>query len=350
MTAAPVHSSALPADDPLQLGWEQLRRDGLLHADAFGDRGEELRAVRRVAGTSVALGRVFDGHRNALERLLVHRPADVPDGERDATARGELALGVWGADPGPDDGAPAQLIETAGPAPVVRGVKTFCSGAGLLDRAIVLVRRRPEGPPILPVLVDLRAAGSVTIDRTWFVGSALRESRSDRVVFEDAPVLAVLGEEGTLSAEPWISGDALRSTAVWAGAADAILARLVAHARRRGGALGESDLERLGRADALRSTFDVWLAEGLRGVERAHGDGPAAAPAIAAMRLELTERARELLRLAGELTGSRGLVADRELTEARDGLDRLLLQHRLGPVAVKRGRTLAGEAGGGGPR
>lgn len=329
------------AGDPLAAGWDGLRSRGLLTADAFdGYRDAELAAVRSVAATDLALGRVFDGHRNAVERLVHHRPHDVPADEVAAAARGEVALGVWGAEPGPGDGPPAVLHESSDGL-VLRGVKTFCSGAGLLDRAIVLVRRTPEAPPILPVLVDLRSAETVRIDREWFVGTALRESRSDRVVFDDAPVLAVLGSEGTLSTEPWISGDALRSSAVWAGGVDTVVRRLIEHGRARSG--DAADLERLGRADAIRATVDVWLAAGLAAVEGEHAGGVAAAPVIGAMRLELTERIRELLRIGAELTGSRGLVADAEYSAARAGLDVLLLQHRLGSVAVRRAKALLDE-------
>lgn len=337
-----LETAALDERDALSIGWESLRERGLLAHGPLADRAAELAAVRAVAGTSLALGRVFDGHRNALERLLVHRPGDVPEAERQAAAAGDLALGVWGADPGPADGPPAVLAD--GPSgPVVQGVKTFCSGAGLLDRAIVLVRRAPKAPPILPVLVDLRAAGTIEIDRTWFSGDALRESRSDRVIFDGAPVLGILGEEGTLTADPWFSGDALRSAAVWAGGVDTILRRLAAHGAAR--ALEPADLERAGRAAAIADTIDLWLAEGLRAVEAAHRGGPSPVPVLDALRLECSDRIRALLLLAAELTGSRGLVADADFSRARAGLDVLLLQHRLGSPAARRGRALAGDEG-----
>ncbi|MDO9352170.1 MAG: hypothetical protein Q7T55_00655 [Solirubrobacteraceae bacterium] len=321
--------------------WATIRERGWLSAATLRGRGEELQAVREVASEDIALGRIFDGHRNALERLLAHRAADVDHDLRLSITAGDLALGVWGADPGPDDGPPAVLSD--GPdGPRVDGVKTFCSGSGLVDQAIVLVRRSPTSPPILPVLVDLTDESTVTIDRSWFKTDAVRESRSDRVVFDGARVLAVLGKEGTLSEDPWISGDALRSTAVWAGGADAVLARLLHHAVARPG--DAADEERLGRASAILATIDVWLAAGLAAVEAAHEGGPSPAPTIAAMRLELSNRIRELLALAAELGGSRALVADGKLAAARAGLDVLLLQHRLGPVAARRGRAAAAEA------
>lgn len=316
--------------------WAELQRRGWLTGEAFASRGDELAAVRAIAGGGLGAGRVFDGHRNALERLLIHRPQDVPVQLREEISDGALRLGVWGADPGPADGDPAVL---ASDGRSVTGVKTFCSGAGWLDAAIVLVRRAAGAPPILPVVIDLRDARAAVVDRDWFSSAALPESHSHRVVFDQAPVLAVLGTEGTISEEPWISGDALRSSAVWAGAADAILAQMIASARD-----DDASHEMLGRARAIVGTVDAWLAVGLAAVEAAHQGGASSWPTIAALRLELTERLRSLLRLAAEHQGSRGLVTDDPLHEARAGLDILLLQHRLTPAAVRLGRETASDA------
>ena len=110
-----------------------------------------------------------------------------------AIARGELRAGVWGADPGPGEGEPARLRGD-----VVSGVKTFCSGAGGLQRGLVLVRHDGAGPP-LAAWLDLTQPGTVEIDRAWFPGAGMRSSASHRVVFDGAPVLAVLGEPGALT-------------------------------------------------------------------------------------------------------------------------------------------------------
>lgn len=318
---------------PLADAWTELEARGWLNADAFPTRGDELAAVRAVAAAGLGAARVFDGHRNALERLLVHRASDVDGDLRDEVATGKLALGVWGADPGAGEGTPAVLDEDGAS---VSGVKVFCSGAGFVDLAIVLVRRRADARPTLPVLVDARDHMRVQIDREWFAAPALAESHSHRVSFDRAPILATLGEEGTLTQDPWFSGDALRSTAVWAGGADAIMAQLAAEAPADVAAE-----ERIGRARAIVHTIDVWLEAALRAVGDAHDEGRTAAPTVGALRLELTERIRELLRLAAEHRGSRSLATDTVLGDARGGLDLLLLQHRLGPVAARLGRSAA---------
>lgn len=332
-SASGVDTTArLGAEPPLAERWQVLDARGWLAADAFPTRAAELAAVREVAIGGLGSARVFDGHRNGLERVLAHRPDDVDAGFRERAAAGEVRLGVWGADPAPGEGDPACLDASAA---TVTGVKTFCSGAGRLDAAIVLVRRTPDGPPIVPALVDLTGEAAVQVDQEWFRAPVLAESHSHRVVFERAPVLAVLGAEGTLVEEPWISGDALRSAAVWAGAADVLLDRMTRVTA------GDGAHERIGRAAAIVRGVDAWLSEGLAAVEAAHAAGPDPWPTIAALRLELTERLRELMRLAAEHLGSRGLVTDRKLIEARGGLDVLLLQHRLAPAAARLGKIAA---------
>ncbi|MEN0012315.1 MAG: hypothetical protein AAGC46_03055 [Solirubrobacteraceae bacterium] len=318
------------AEAPLDERWAEIETRGWLTDRAFPSRAAELAAVRDVARGGLGAARVFDGHRNGLERILEHRPQDVPDGVRTDAAAGHLRLGVWGADPGPADGTPA-CLDPSGSS--VTGVKTFCSGAGHLDLAIVLVRRTQDGSPILPVLIELRDTAAAQVDRTWFRGTVLQESHSHRVVFDRAPVVAVLGTEGTLVEDPWISGDALRSAGVWAGAADSIAAGLAGMATR-----GDDDATAAGRARAIVGTVDAWLAAGLAAVEDAHRTGSDPWPVVTALRLELTERLRALMRLAAEQHGSRGLVTDEPFAEARAALDLLLLQHRLAPVATKLGR------------
>src|SRR5690606_36859721 len=98
----------------------------------------------------------------------------------------------------------------------VEGVKVFCSGAGGIEHALVTVR----GDALAPVLALVDVTRGARIDRAWFAGAGMRTSESHRVVFEGAPVLAVLGEPGEITREPWFSRDAIRTAACWAGIAD----------------------------------------------------------------------------------------------------------------------------------
>lgn len=331
-------------------GWAAVVEAGLTAPEAFAGRAAELAGVRALARADLGLARVLDGHRNGLERVLRHRPQDVPDDVRDAVAGGGVPLGVWGADPRPGEGEPARLVAGPDGREVVDGVKTFCSGAGVVQLALVLVRAAPDGPPDVLALVDVAAPGAAEVDRSWFRSPALRSSESHRVVLRRAPVLAVLGGPGALLREPWFSGDALRTAATWAGALDAVVAATVeAFADRI-----PSDAEALlaGRMAAAHAAVDPWLDRACAAVEASHAAGgdvgadPAASPArtVLLARLEITERAREVLRLARELTGSWPVATDGPGARAARDLDLLLVQHRLTPAATRLGRDLLGGA------
>jgi alkylation response protein AidB-like acyl-CoA dehydrogenase len=150
-----------------------------------------LRAVARADGS---VGRILDGHFNGVERVALLAPEPLRSAELEAIAAGELLLGVWGADPMPGEGEPARLVQDENGERLF-GVKTFCSGATGLDRALVLARGSKAGGLLL-AYVDLSTG--VSVDTGWFKGAGMRASESHRVHFERTPVLAVLGEPGEL--------------------------------------------------------------------------------------------------------------------------------------------------------
>ncbi|HEX3735914.1 MAG TPA: hypothetical protein VHV53_00085 [Solirubrobacterales bacterium] len=290
--------------------------------------------VRRAAAADASVGRILDGHLNAVERLEVAADPEVRDRELAAVAAGERLLGVWGADPGADEGPPARLHED-GARLVLRGVKTFCSGAGGVDAALVMVGRDDGAPPSL-ALLDCGA--EVEVDRSWYRAAGLRASESHRVVFHDAPVTAVLGEPGELARDPWFSRDAMRTAASWAGMVDAAAAAALDElAERR----AEEPLAQLaaGRIEAARGTVEAWLERAAVVADAALAEGAsvdARATGIA-MRAEIDRAAKVVMEAASTACGSHPYVTGGRLDRARRDLETFLLQHRLDPLLAKLG-------------
>lgn len=314
----------------------------------------ELALVRRVAAADGSVGRIVDGHLNAVERLAVQAPDEVRDRELRAVRAGELRAGVWGGDPVPGEGPPAAVIAPAG-RPLLRGVKTFCSGAGGLHRALVLARGASEPPaagavsagdgadarstaPVL-VWVDLTDPRRVEVDTGWYRSRGMVASASHRVVFHDAPVLAQLGPPGAISHQPWFGRDALRTAASWAGMADAALEAALAALAERG---NRGDLESLaaGRMLTARHTIDAWLAAAARAMD-------AGAPDLAALavhgRVAIADACRTLLDEAARACGSRPFATGGMLDRCRRDLEVFLLQHRLDPLLTRAGAAALAE-------
>jgi hypothetical protein len=325
--------------------------------------------LRRVAAADASVGRILDGHLNAIERLEVAADPEIRDRELAAVAQGERLLGVWGADPGPGEGDPARIHES-GTGLVLRGAKTFCSGAGGVDAALVMVGADDGSAPSL-VLVE--CGEGVEIDRSWYRAAGLRASESHRVHFHDAAVTAMLGEPGELARDPWFSRDAMRTAASWAGMVDAaVAAALDDLAARR----AKDPLAQLaaGRIEAAQGTVEAWLTRAAAvadasvaepadpdaagrpaAAEPADPDAagrPAAAdrsvgvlstttvaprPTGIAMRAEIDRAAKSILEIAAAACGSHPFVTGGRLDRARRDLETFLLQHRLEPLLTRLG-------------
>jgi alkylation response protein AidB-like acyl-CoA dehydrogenase len=313
---------AFPAQSLLGLGRTGALAGGLSFAEA-------LRLVRAVSRADGSVGRILDGHLNAVERLQLLAPADEPALARDLEqiATGELWLGLWGADPVAGEGDPATVVGSPG-AWQLTGAKVFCSGAGGVHRAAV-VARAPDGSSARwLVYVDLSAG--VEVDRAWFRGSGMRASESHRVVFDRADVLAVLGEPGELGRDPWFSRDAIRTAASWAGMADAALDDALESLAQRP-RVGELEGLAVGRMRTAAKTIDLWIAAA------GQADDDAAVELSIHLRDAVSGAATTILDEAARACGSRPFALGTRLDRARRDLELLLLQHRLDPLVSRRG-------------
>jgi hypothetical protein len=318
----------------------------------------ESETVRALARADASSARILDGHFNGVERLALTAPSELRARELELIGRGELLLGVWGADPGPGEGTPARIVETADGEPMLRGVKTFCSGAGGVQRALVIARDERGARRL--AYVDVSRHG-VRLDRGWYRASGLRSSESHRVEFHDTPVLAILGAEDEITREPWFSRDAIRTAATWAGIADCIVRETVTSLG--GSSADELRLHAVGRMRVAQASIDRWL-EHTVGCLASMGDAVSAHVAADATgqrvdsggdandagqaralagecRVAIADAARVISAESARVCGSRALVGGGTLDRARRDLDLFLLQHRLDPKLVELGaRTL----------
>jgi alkylation response protein AidB-like acyl-CoA dehydrogenase len=319
-----------------------LRATGMLQLPA--DRPavslpREIELVRALAGADASTARIFDGHLNGVERLALCAPAELREAELEDVASGELLLGVWGADPAPGEGEPAQVVRDRDGSLVLRGVKTFCSGAGGVQRALVVAREGVESTPSTApggrLLAYVDTSTGVRIDHGWYRASGLRSSESHRVEFAGAPVLALLGGENELVRQPWFARDGVRTAATWAGIADGICAAAAS-------ALGEREpdehqLRALGKMRVARATIDRWLQyAGMRLDDRDVEDPAGIATEC---RAAIIDACRTIADEAAQACGSRALIAGDALDRGRRDLDLFLLQHRLDPQLAKLGRS-----------
>ena len=330
--------------------FRQLASTGVLAfpvADPVGKHGRrasfaaEWRVLRAVARADGSVGRILDGHLNGVERLSLLAPEPLRSAELESVAAGELLLGVWGADPIPGEGEPARLVQDRNGARLF-GVKTFCSGSTGVDRALVLARGAAPGPPLL-AYVDL--SEGVEVDTGWFRGAGMRASESHRVIFEGAPVLAVLGEPGELLREPYFSRDAVRTAVTWAGISDMAVESAIDVLAAKAGEGEPDDVVSLaaGRMLTAQGTIDRWLEYA---ADHADADPTSSLSGFSTQLRESVARScREILDEAARAVGSHPFSVSGPLDRARRDLELFLLQHRLEPALVRRGRQAISNRG-----
>ncbi|ETX28840.1 acyl-CoA dehydrogenase [Roseivivax isoporae LMG 25204] len=185
--------------------------------------------MRDVAAENLSLGRLYEGHVNALRLIAVHgRPAQRARAEAEA-ARGML-FGVWGA----DDRTPVSASRGR-----LRGAKRFASGLGHVARALVTAETA-EGQQLFLVAADERTRHDAS---AWDM-AGMQDSRSGRFSC-DGLAGEPLGPPGAYAEEPHFVGGTWRIAAVTLGGITGLVDRAAAALRGAGRMEAEAQLLRL---------------------------------------------------------------------------------------------------------
>ncbi|GAA3707801.1 hypothetical protein GCM10022268_16450 [Sphingomonas cynarae] len=253
---------------------DDLRDAGLLTAFRTVAAGEEttgfVRVLRRIGGADLSLGRLYEGHVNAVQ--LVH--AYGSDAQR-ATLTRDLAagclMGVWNTEP-----SPGMKVTRSGDGAVLDGAKVFASGAGRLDR--VLITARDDDGAKQMILADVAGMTDRADNRRWAV-RGMRGTMSGRFDFTGmtVPADALIGGAGDYEHEPRFSAGAWRFTAVQLGAVAALVRLLRDHLVTTG--KGDDPVQRLrfGRCVATTRSAGMWVE---RAAQLAQGEAADAIPFV----------------------------------------------------------------------
>jgi hypothetical protein len=188
-----------------------LSEAGWLNDDGMVDPARTVKRLQRVAAANLPVGRLWEGHINALYLSGVHGDADAQAAVRSHVAAGAI-LGVWGAD-GTVPVAPGQ-DET------LIGDKAFASGLGAVTHAVVTVS---SGPAVRLGLIDVRDAARADAQTWQMLG--MRATASGRFDVDGIAIQDViwLGAPGAYVTEPHFIGGVWRIAALQVGAALGLL-------------------------------------------------------------------------------------------------------------------------------
>ncbi len=217
-------------------GIDLLRGEGWLsrsHSPAFACHGHDSEAGARegfsrqlqllydVGRGSLPLGRIFEGHVNAME--LVARfatPTQLAQYHADAAA-GKM-FGVWNT----EAAGGINVYDEGEGRYRLTGAKTFCSGARDVERPIITGHLWRDGRVVgwQMLIVPMERVGAERIDDTFWSPLGMEASASFAVDFEGLYVSQedLLGEPDDYHRQPHFSGGAIRFAAVQLGGARAL--------------------------------------------------------------------------------------------------------------------------------
>ncbi|PNY79518.1 acyl-CoA dehydrogenase family protein [Deinococcus koreensis] len=210
-----------------------------------------LELLRSVGRASLSVGRVYEGHLNALELIARYgTPEQRTQAAQDA-GHGEL-FGVWNTEEAPG----VALVSRPDGGWTLSGAKAFTSGAGFVGRALVPAEL-PGGQGRTMVLLR----GPVPPERfdpAFWTPLGMRATLSLRADLTGLPVEPgdLIGPPGAYYAQPEFGGGALRFLAVQLGGADALL-EAGCSALRQIGRAGD-DVQRLRFAELAAGLEAAW--------------------------------------------------------------------------------------------
>ncbi len=284
-----------------------------IHADVTC---ELLMLLKQIGRGNLAVGRVYEGHVNALQLIQTFgTPEQIAAYASDARDRHKI-FGVWNAEA--EDGVKVQPLE--GGRCRLEGAKTFCSGSGFVDRPFV------NGPladePWQMCIVPMEAVATVS-DPSWWQPSGMRATASFKVDFSgvELDASALIGKPGDYFRQPWLTAGVIRFAAVQLGGAEALFDATRQYLRDLNRTADPYQQERLGRMAIALENGNLWLRGAaaciqtyapLFGGDPKQTTDPAAADRLVAyanmVRTAIEQICMDVMQLCQRSVGTRGLL------------------------------------------
>lgn len=184
----------------------ELRRE--MPLPARGETAKRHLQLMEFGRKNLSLARLAEAHYDAVAILA---EASLP-------VANDAIYGVWASE---IPGKGLELIRKH-KGLFVRGHKMFCSGAALIDKALVTV----ISPEHRLFAIDLRSSGNtIFIDESPWKTRAFQETRTATVTFRDTPVseVDIVGTAGWYLKRPGFWHGACGPAACWAGGAEGLV-------------------------------------------------------------------------------------------------------------------------------
>ena len=295
-----------------------------------------LQLLSIIGRGNLSVGRLYEGHVNALQ--LAHRFGTEEQQSRFAQdTRGGRLFAVWNTQAG--DGIKLEPLPHGGAR--LHGSKTFCSGAGEVQRPLITGAWQDSSPQSggWQMLIVPMEAAQVEIDRSFWQPLGMRASCSYKVDFSGVEVGPewLVGASGDYYRQPAFSGGAIRFCAVQLGGAQALLAATLDYLRELKRTSDAFQQARVGLMVAKIESCEAVLER----AARLWDSSPEAAQMVAyaaLCRLVTEETCNEVLELSERSVGARGLLRPHPIERIGRDLTLYLKQPHLDEIPGRVGR------------
>ena len=285
-----------------------------------GDTATRHRLLFEIGREDLSLARLSEAHWDAVAILRESRNEPKVD----------CVYGVWAAErPGQ-----ALALERDEFFFRINGKKRFCSGAGLVDRALVTVG---DAQPQL-VDVDLRGNNdALRFDDSSWKTSAFEETQTSTVTFEDVQVSSddLIGAPGWYLQRPGFWHGACGPAACWAGGAAGLVDYAKEQSRR-----DPHTLAHLGAMHAAIWALQSFLDTAGHEIDATPSDCQKALVLALTVRHLVEQASTDVLRRLARAYGPHPLAMDEEIARRYQELDLYLRQSHAERDLEALGRTI----------
>ena len=253
---------------------DRLRTAGLLRAPLRNELGglglgvepgsqlALLRVLAALGGGDLAVGRIYEGHVNALMLVQAYGSPDRIEAAAE-DARAGMLFGVWNTgDPEP------MRLEQRGNALALQGRKTFATGAAFVQRPIVPAEHH-GWQMTMPRMESHAVASAIKLDRTSWEPMGMESSESLTIDFTGAQIEErdLLGKPGDFYRDPLFRGGAIRFAAVQTGAVVRLAQSFADWLTSRGRQSDPYQVARLGQVELLAQEAVLWIERAAEAAE-----------------------------------------------------------------------------------
>jgi hypothetical protein len=289
-----------------------------------GQTAVRHRRLMAIGREDLSLARLAEAHWDAVAILA----------EAGRNAEPGAVYGVWASE---KPGEELKLESVSGQL-TISGSKMFCSGTGLVDRALVTVRTPEERL----IDVDLRKNHEIVeFDVSVWKTEAFRETRTGTALFRKVPVSATdfVGEPGWYLARPGFWHGACGPACCWAGGATGLLDYARRQTRR-----DPHTLAHLGAMEAATWALDTYVVAAGLEIDEAPTDLLQARIRALTLRHLVEQACSDVLRRLARAFGPCPLALDETIARRYQELDLYLRQSHAERDLEALGEALGGVA------